>query len=66
MSDDNKDLSEYESDFVVFDDMLDCNQKANNPILTGGRHEQLDVPQGSQSNFDLLKRIEKKTSKRKT
>ena len=58
-------MSEYESDFVVFDDMLDCYQKADNPTFTGERHEQLDVHQGSQSNCDLLKRIEKKLAKEK-
>ena len=41
---------------VVFDDMLNGNQKLKDPFFTRGRHNDLDVHYLSQSYFDLPKR----------
>ena len=38
-----RDISKYEGSNVVFDDMLDYNQKAIDPIFTRGRHQIYDV-----------------------
>ena len=38
---------------VVFDDMLDSNQKLIDPFFTRGRHNDFDVYYLSQSYFDL-------------
>ena len=48
-----KDLEEYEGCCVVFDDMLDHNQKEIEPFFTRGRHENIDVYYLSQSYFAL-------------
>ena len=37
------DLEEYRGCFVVFDDMLDSNQKLIDPFFTRGRHKLCDV-----------------------
>ena len=41
---------------VVFNDMLDSNQKLKDPFFTRGRHIDLDVYYSSQSYFELPKR----------
>ena len=40
---------------VVFDDMLDCNQKLIDPFFTRGRHKLCDVYYLGQSFFDVPK-----------
>ena len=47
---------------VVFDDMLDSNQKLIDPFFTRGRHNDLDVNYLSQSYFYLPKRTIRNTS----
>ena len=49
-------IQDFQSCCVVFDDMLDSNQKLIDPFFTRGRHNDLDVYYLSQSNFDLPKR----------
>ena len=47
---------------VVFDDMIDSNQKEVGPFFTRGRHNDLDVYYLSQSYFDLFKKTIKNNS----
>ena len=47
---------DFQNCCVVFDDMLDRNQKLINPFFTRGRHNDSDVYYLSQSYFDLPKR----------
>ena len=49
-------LEDFQNCCVVFDDMLDSNQKLIDPFFTRGRHNDLDVYYLSQSYFDLPKR----------
>ena len=51
-----REISEDEVSTVVFDDKLDTNQTAKVPIFKRGRHEDLDVSQLAQSDFDLPKK----------
>ena len=53
----DKSIQDFQNCFVVFDDMLDSNQKLIDPFFTRGRHNDLDVYYLSQSYFDLPKRI---------
>ena len=46
-------VQEFQNFCVVFDDMLDSNQKLIDPFFTRGRHNDLDVYYLSQSYFDL-------------
>ena len=48
---------------VVFDDMLDSNQKLIDPFFARGRHNDLKVHYLSQSYFDLPKRTIRNNSK---
>ena len=52
----DKSLQDFQNCCVVFDDMLDSNQKLIDPFFTRGRHNDLDVYYLSQSYFDLPKR----------
>ena len=52
----DKSIQEFQNCCVVFDDMLDSNQKLIDPFFTRGRHNDLDVYYLSQSYFDLPKR----------
>ena len=45
------DVEDYENCCIVFDDMLDSNQKLIEPFFTRGRHKDLDVCYLSQSFF---------------
>ena len=49
-------IQDFQNCCVVFDDMLDSNQKLIDPFFTRGRQNDLDVFYLSQSNFDLPKR----------
>ena len=49
-------IHDYQNCCVVFDDMLDSNQKLIDPFFTRGRHNDLDVHYLSQSYFHLPKR----------
>ena len=49
-------VQDFQNCCVVFDDMLDSNQKLIDPFFTRGRHNDLDVYCLSQSYFDLPKR----------
>ena len=49
-------VKDFEGCVVVFDDMLDSNQKLIDPFFTRGRHNDLDVYYLAQSYFDLPKR----------
>ena len=49
-------IQDFQNTVVVFDDMLDSNQKLIDPFFTRGRHNDLDVYYLSQSYFDLPKR----------
>ena len=51
-----EDLETYRGCCVVFDDMLDSNQKLIDPIFTRGRHKFCNVCYLSQSNFDVPKK----------
>ena len=51
-----EDLEDFQNCCVVFDDMLDSNQKLIDPIFTRGRHNKLDVHYLSQSYFNLPKK----------
>ena len=53
----------FQNCFVVFDGMLDSNQKLIDPFFTGRRHNDLDVYYLSQSYFDLPKRTIRNNSK---
>ena len=50
------DLEEYRGCCVVFDDMLDSNQKLIDPFFTRGRHKSCDVYYLCQSYFDAQKK----------
>ena len=52
----DKSIQDFQNCCVVFDDMLDSNQKLIVPFFTRGRHNDLDVYYLSQSYFDLSKR----------
>ena len=52
----DKSNQDFQNCCVVFDDMLDSNQKLIDPFFTRGRHNDLDVYYLSQSYFDLPKR----------
>ena len=52
----DKSIQDFQNCCVVFDDMLDSNQKLIDPFFTRGRHNELDVYYLSQSYFDLPKR----------
>ena len=49
-------IQNFQNCCVIFDDMLDSNQKLKDPFFTRERHTDLDVYYLSQSNFDLPKR----------
>ena len=49
-------LQDFQNSCVVFDDMLDSNQKLIDPFFTRGRHNDLNIYFLSQSYFDLPKR----------
>ena len=53
---DNKTIEDYKGSIIVFDDMLDSNQKLIDPFFTRGRHRDCDVYYLVQSYFDLPKR----------
>ena len=46
-------LENYQNCVIVFDDMLDSNQKLIDPFFTRGRHENFDVYYLSQRYFEL-------------
>ena len=52
----DKSIQDFQNCCVVFDDMLDSNQKLIDPFFTRGRHNDLDVYYLAQSYFDLPKR----------
>ena len=52
----NKSINDFTNCCVVFDDMLDSNQKLIDPFFTRGRHSDIDVYYLAQSYFDLPKR----------
>ena len=52
----SKTINDYENCIIVFDDMLDTNQKLIDPFFTRGRHSDIDVYYLAQSYFDLPKR----------
>ena len=52
----DKSIQDFQNCCVVFDDMLDSNQKLIDPFFTRGRYNDLDVYYLSQSYFDLPKR----------
>ena len=52
----DKSFQDFQNCCVVFDDMLDSNQKLIDPFFTRGRHNDLNVYYLSQSYFDLPKR----------
>ena len=52
----DKSIQDFQNCCVVFDDMLDSNQKLIDSFFTRGRHNDLDVYYLSQSYFDLPKR----------
>ena len=58
----DKSIQDFQNCCVVFDDMLDSNQKLIDPFFTRGRHNDLDVYYLSQSYFDLPKRTIRKNS----
>ena len=49
-------IQDFQNRCVVFDDMLDSNQKVLDSFFTRGRHFDLDVCHLSQSYFDLPKK----------
>ena len=49
-------IQDFKNCCVVFNDMLESNQKLIDPFFTRGRHNDLDVYYLSQSYFDLPKR----------
>ena len=58
-----RDLEEYRGCCVVFDDMLDSNQKLIDPFVTRGRHKSCDVYYFCQSYFDAPKKTVRNNSK---
>ena len=56
------DLEEYRGCCVVFDDMLDSNQKLIDPFFTWGRHKSCDVYYLCQSYFDAPKKTVRNNS----
>ena len=52
----DKSIKDFQNCCVVFDDMLDSNQKLIDPFFTRGRHNDLDVYYLAQSYSDLVKR----------
>ena len=58
----DKSIQDFQNCCVVFDDMLDSNQKLMDPFFTRGRHNDLDVYYLSQSSFDLPKRTNRNNS----
>ena len=56
------DLEEYRGFCVVFDDMLDSNQKLIDPFFTRGRHKSCDVYYLCQSYFDAPKKTVRNNS----
>ena len=46
-------IDDYKNCTVIFDDMLDSNQKELSPFFTRGRHENIDVYYLSQRYFEL-------------
>ena len=56
------DLEEYRGCCVVFDDMLDSNQKLIDPFFTRGRHKSCDVYYLCQSSFDAPKKTVRNNS----
>ena len=56
------DLEEYRGCCVVFDDMLDSNQKLIDPFFTRGRHKSCDVYHLCQSYFDAPKKTVRNNS----
>ena len=56
------DLEEYRGCCVVFDDMLDSNQKLIDPSFTRGRHKSCDVYYLCQSYFDAPKKTVRNNS----
>ena len=56
------DLEEYSGCCVVFDDMLDSNQKLIDPYFTRGRHKSCDVYYLCQSYFDAPKKTVRNNS----
>ena len=56
------DLEEYRGCCVVFDDMLDSNQKFIDPFFTRGRHKLCDVDYLCQSYFDAPKKTVRNNS----
>ena len=57
-----REIGENEAGLVVFDDVLDYNQKATHFFFTKGRHKQNDVYFLLQSSFGLQKRTMRKSS----
>ena len=52
----SKSIDDFNDCIIVFDDMLDSNQKLIDPFFTRGRHRGCDVYYLAQSYFDLPKR----------
>ena len=52
----DKSIQDFQNCCVVFDDMLDSNQKLIDPFCTRGRHKLCDVYYLSQSYFEVPKR----------
>ena len=52
----DKSIQDFQNCCVVFDDMLDSNQKLIDPFFTRGRHNLCDVYYLSQSYFEVPKR----------
>ena len=52
----DKSIQDFQNCCVLFDDLLDSNQKLIDPFFIRGRHNDLDVYYLSQSYFDLPKR----------
>ena len=51
----DKSIQDFQNCCVVFDDMLDSNQKLKDPFFTRGRHNLCDVYYLSQSYFEVPK-----------
>ena len=58
----DKSIQDFQNCCVVFDDILDSNQKLIDPFFTRGRHNDLDVYYLAQSYFDLPKRTKRNNS----
>ena len=52
----DENIQDFQNCCVVFDDLLDSNQKLIDPFFTRGRHNDLDIYYLSQSYFDLPER----------